>query len=551
MSRRLTRVLGFVVLLGLGLSGRTPLAQGAPTHQFPTIVVPPGFQIEKVVDGLTYPTGMTWDDQGRMYVAEAGGQFLEEPPPPRILRIEPGRATEVVNLDGKGVADSVIGLTWHNGAFYFTHRNPADRTGAVSRVTMDGAVTPLFSGLIDSQSEHQLADIKVGPDGMMYIGTGPAANSAVVGIDIAPFVKRSPELHTTPCQDIVLTGMNFETPDFRTDDPSDKALTGAYVPFGTPTTPGQRIPGTTKCGGAVLMFDPANPEQTLRPYAWGFRNIIGLAWNKDTGEMYAGVNGYDVRGSRPFNDQYDATYRVRQGAWYGWPDFSAALEPITDPKFDSPDALKATVVVNGEPQGKALGFVIDHAASGLTIADTSHILGLHEVNSSPSMLDVAPTAWGDLAGQVFVAEYGDLAPNTTPLLDKLPGYRISRVDPTTGQVEPFLRNAKPGPASAQGAMGMGLERPFDVKFGPDGAMYIVDYGVSIVNPARVATGQVPYEFPPRTGVIWKVTRAGMMAVPRTSEPSGPAQPTSPVAALSPATRLPAAAPAPAQIPTAR
>jgi len=516
MLRRFTRVLGFVVVLSLGLSGGTPLAQGTPTHQFPTIVVPPGFQIEKVVDGLTYPTGMTWDDQGRMYVAEAGGQFLEEPPPPRILRIEPGQATEVVNLDGKGVADSVIGLTWHNGAFYFTHRNPADRTGAVSRVTMDGAVTPLFSGLIDSQSEHQLADIKVGPDGMMYIGTGPAANSAVVGIDIAPFVKRSPELHTTPCQDIILTGMNFETPDFRTDDPSDKALTGAYVPFGTMTTPGQRISGTNKCGGAVLMFDPANPEQTLRPYAWGFRNIIGLAWNKDTGEMYAGVNGYDVRGSRPFNDQYDATYRVRQGAWYGWPDFSAALEPITDPKFDSPNALKATVVVNGQPQGKALGFVIDHAASGLTIADTSHILGLHEVNSSPSMLDVAPAAWGDLAGQVFVAEYGDLAPNTTPLLDKLPGYRVSRVDPTTGQVEPFLRNAKPGPASAQGAMGMGLERPFDVKFGPDGAMYIVDYGVSIVNPARVATGQVPYEFPPRTGVIWKVTHTEMAAAPQTA-----------------------------------
>ena len=165
------------------------------------------------------------------------------------------------------------------------------------------------------------------------------------------------------------------------------------------------------------------------------------------------------------------------------------------------------MVVNGQPQGKALGFVIDHAASGLTIADKSHILGLHDVNASPSMLDVAPASWGDLAGQVFVAEYGDLAPNTTPLLDKLPGYQVVRIDPANGQVEPFLRNAKPGAASGQGAMGMALERPFDVKFGPDGAMYVVDYGVSIVNPARVATGQVPYEFPPRTGVIWKVTRA--------------------------------------------
>jgi hypothetical protein len=33
-------------------------------------------------------------------------------------------------------------------------------------------------------------------------------------------------------------------------------------------------------------------------------------------------------------------------------------------------------------------------------------------------------------------------------------------------------------------------------------MYIVDYGVARINPASEGT---PYEFPPETGVIWKVT----------------------------------------------
>ncbi len=28
------------------------------------LVLPEGFQIEKVVEGLTYPTSITWDDQG-------------------------------------------------------------------------------------------------------------------------------------------------------------------------------------------------------------------------------------------------------------------------------------------------------------------------------------------------------------------------------------------------------------------------------------------------------------------------------------------------------
>ena len=44
------------------------------------------------------------------------------------------------------------------------------------------------------------------------------------------------------------------------------------------------------------------------------------------------------------------------------------------------------------------------------------------------------------------------------------------------------------------------------KFGPDDAMYIVDYGVHIINMARIADDRLPFEWPPETGAIWKVTR---------------------------------------------
>jgi hypothetical protein len=138
------------------------------------------------------------------------------------------------------------------------------------------------------------------------------------------------------------------------------------VPFGAPTTPGQVIKGVTLCGVPILSFDPNNAMSTIRTHAWGFRNLIGLAWNKKTGQMYAAENGYDVRGSRPVKDNMDATLKVKEGVWYGVPDFSAGREPLTDPKFEVPDSLQAMVVVNGRPQGKNLGFVIDHRASGLT-----------------------------------------------------------------------------------------------------------------------------------------------------------------------------------------
>ncbi len=466
--------------------------------------LPEGFRMEKVVDGLTYPTSVVWDDQNRMFVLEAGGSFVEEPAKARILLVEDGRATEFINLDGK-VGTPAVGLLWHAGSFYITHRHKDDRTGTVSRVDEDGTVTQLITGIVDSQAEHFLNDIRMGPDGMVYFCGGPAANSAVVGADLGPFISRSPNLHTTSAIDLVLTGRNFLTPDFRTEDPTDLVETGAYVPFGTATTPGQVIRGTNKPGGAILVFDLADPEGTLRPYAFGLRNVIGMAWN-GAGEMFAAVNGYDIRGSRPVNDLHDATYRVREGTWYGWPDFSAAFDPLTSAQFESPFSQGAPIMINGVPAGKKLGFVIDHKASGLTPPDKSLILGMHEVNSSPCLMDVAPPSWTNFAGQVFVAEWGDLAPPTNPLQNGLPGYRISRIDPETGKVTSFAENEKPGPASAQGMAGQGLERPFGLRFGPDDAMYVVDYGIARINPALAAKNKPPYEFPPETGVLWKISR---------------------------------------------
>ena len=470
------------------------------------IELPEGFKIEKVASGLNFPTSLTWDNHGRMYVAEGGGGL--GPPnkqvgPIRILRVEPsGKAEEVVNLEGTGVSVAMVGMTWHEGAFYVTHRAAEDFTGAVSRVTPDGQVTRIFDGIIDSQAEHQINDIQMGPDGKMYVAVGLAGNAAVMGPDLAGHIKLSPNVHSTPCQDIVLTGRNFKSPDFRTEQEGDSVLTGAYVPFGTQTQPGQVIEGVNKCGGSILAFDPENAEATVGMHAWGFRNLIGLTWD-DHGQMYATQNGFDIRGSRPVDDVADPTFRIREGEWYGHPDFSATRQPLTDERFEVADSFQAPIFVDGQFIGKDLGFVIDHEASGLDAPEPSLLAGLHEFHSSPSLLDAAPASWSSFAGQLFVAEWGDLAPVVDPTFNEKAGFRVVRVDPASQQVMPFVRNQRPGPASMQGAQGEGLEHPFDVKFGPDGAMYIVDYGVVELNPMAM----FPFEQKAGTGVIWKVTRA--------------------------------------------
>jgi hypothetical protein len=175
----------------------------------------------------------------------------------------------------------------------------------------------------------------------------------------------------------------------------------------------------------------------LEVYAWGFRNLVGLAWGED-GTMYAAENGYDVRGPRPVRDEIDATLQVEQGWWYGVPDFSAGREPLTDPRFAPPDSLLAPIFIGGERVGRELGLLIDHAASGLTPPDPSLVAARHPVHSSPSMLDVAPASWGEYAGHVFVAEWGDLTPPPTPSPDP----SLSPVTASSGSTPPPGRSSR-------------------------------------------------------------------------------------------------------------
>lgn len=119
------------------------------------------------------------------------------------------------------------------------------------------------------------------------------------------------------------------------------------------------------------------------------------------------------------------------------------------------------------------------------------------------MLDAAPSSWGSWRDHLFIAEWGDLAPPTNPLRGEAPaGFQVVRVDPNSGRLTPFATNPGDRPASYLGMQGKGLERPFDVKFGPDGAMYIIDYGVVTIDMSQVP----PYIYNENSKAIRKITK---------------------------------------------
>ena len=105
-------------------------------------------------------------------------------------------------------------------------------------------------------------------------------------------------------------------------------------------------------------------------------------------------------------------------------------------------------------------------------------------------------------GDVYIAEFGSEAPETTggkPLPGV--GHRVSTINIETGAVNTFAINKSGFAASHTG--GGGFERPIDVVFGPDGTMYVVDFGMQTENNQD---GQDEHGYLPGSGVIWTITK---------------------------------------------
>ncbi|RDV15639.1 glucose dehydrogenase [Pontibacter diazotrophicus] len=438
------------------------------------IALPAGYSAEAVATGLTFPTAVAFDEQGRLHVIEAGYSYGEVFLEPRLLRVEPGGSLTTVATGQKNGPWS--GITFHNGNFYVAEGGVLEG-GKVLRISPEGNITSLVENL-PTMGDHHTNGPAVGPDGNLYFGLGTATNSGVVGQDNYNYgwLERHPNFHDIPCKDVILAGRNY-TSEVPLPSKSGKQTTGAYVPYGTPTTEGQVIEGSLPCSGSVIRISPESGQMEL--VAWGFRNPFGLAFSPN-GTLYVSDNGYDVRGSRPVWGNGDYLWQVQPGQWYGWPDYSGGLafngDRFDPPGEDAPQPLLAQHP-NEPPQPAAT-------------------LGVH---SSSNGLDFSRSSAFGHQGQAFIAQFGDLAPDVGKVLAPV-GYKVVRVDVANGTVKDFAANKgkKVAPASKQKSGG--LERPISVKFSPDGqSLYIVDFGVLNVEGKE----QVPQQ---NTGVIWKITK---------------------------------------------
>jgi glucose/arabinose dehydrogenase len=528
------------------------------------IVVPNGYKVEVFLKDLNMPTDIAFAN-GRVYVLESGtglpgrcnsneqpafgGKFnATNPFTPDLLIFDPAGHLLAGPL-GKPTASGTgfqpdgpaIGLAFehdfHGGTLYATDSNqgvrgaPGTGNNTSRIVTVDprtGTVTPFITGL--PTGDHPTEQILV-KDGWIYWSQGSATNSGVTGHDNGAGGNQ----HDIACQRITLSNNLFDSGDgHMTSGYSNHGVArpGAVVPaFEDATKPGM-------CTGAVLRakIHTAHPANTIEPVSWGYRNPFGIRFAPNDhalkGRLFVTENGEDERGARPTNNAPDRLHIAQQNAdgspdYHGWPDrfgfldsTQAVFNPVGGPADDNPAAAVGKPVrhvLAFPPQPPVAPLALepaDVAAVGHDFAPQSFVHGIVKRGASLvsregdfgfSKENGTPPEGHDIQLVNFSAPGEPLKLELTRFAFNCPQPDQIRIPGRAPQCVSIADQAFVSQIR-------GINRPVTARFGPDGALYLVDYGAvrDFGQGDPDSMFKVPADVPlvviPHTGVIWKISR---------------------------------------------
>ncbi|SFR81870.1 PQQ-dependent sugar dehydrogenase [Anaeromicropila populeti] len=423
------------------------------------IYIVQGYGIEVFAQGLNSPISMIFTDNGDILVADSGLSTGY----PQILMLKDNHF-EIV---AEGFNIPVTGINYMNGILYVSHR------GFVTKILKDGTRQNIIMGL-PSNGDNTNSPVTFSMDNKLYFGQGTVTNSGIVGND-NKWLTSSPLLCDYAGDYIMLNGQNYNTSNILSEAANNEiAVTGAFSPYGIANQPYETRKKYLKASGCILSsnLDGSNIEQV----AWGFRNPSYLKFDNN-GQLFAANNGYTATGSRPIENATDDFYLVSHGLWYGWPDYSGG-EPVSLPRFRPSGGVQPTLLLKNQPNVPPTPFV--------SFPPNSMIRGFDFNYNSK---------FGPY-GDVYIAEFGSMVKTTLgePMPYAGTGHRVSKIDMKSRTINTFAINKSGFPSSL--SKGGGFERPADIIFAPDGAMYVVDMGLNAFYNSD--------NFVPGTGVIWRI-----------------------------------------------
>jgi len=419
-----------------------------------------------VVEGLSFPTSLCFDPEGNAYVAESGLAWDGAAKGGRVFRILSGGEKQLL-ADGFG--NPLNGLCWFEGALIVSE---GGYPGRISRLSVDGVRSTILDGLPGLGNYHTNM-VAAGPDGKLYFSQGALTNLGVIGLDAYElgWLGRLPHNCDVPGYPITLRGQKFETIDPLSNEKGAKSFTGAFSDFGQSYPAETKLEASLPCSAAIMRCNPDGSGLEL--VAWGIRNAYGLGFLPD-GRLIATDQGSDDRGSRPIGHVPELMFEVKQGAWYGWPDFIGGV-PVTDARFVP-------------TRGPKLDFILSNHDE--LPAPENPLLEL-PVNSAATKFDNLPLSHPHYPGQIILALFGDEKPMTAPPGHKS-GRNISRVNPADWTHHPLPD--------------LGLDRPIDVRYNAaDDCLWIVDFGAFEMSEKGV-------EAQKETGKVWKVNSTDLFSM---------------------------------------
>jgi hypothetical protein len=429
------------------------------------------------IKGLNCPTAICWNEQGDMLIAESGIDGSE----PHIFgyhkdhtyfNIYPWNRNISFAPTGFVMYGPVGGMACYKNRIYVSHRDRDDK-GVVTSLGYDGTHSTIVANL-PAQGDYGVTDVVI-HNGRVFFGVGTATNSGVVGLDnYDRWLKRHPDGHDqwyspthTPLKPL---GFRFDTlnPAAGLFAPQ-LAVTGIYQMFGHSNE--SRILPVDKPNGAIYSVSVDGGEAKVEGY--GFHNPRGIAFQYD--RTFVLNDGMEARGTRPIVGDPDSLIRMAKDAWHGYPDYSTDGHKVSDERYWPPVSM---LIQTGY---REISQLIDQEASGLHLPDFSVLVyGVFPSLSGAAKMDFIPATgpFSKLQGDVVVALDGDRWPFATSGLKLLnrQGFKVMLVDMDNKQVKEFVHNTAGMPVSMQPFGTIGLERPCDVKVGPDGAIYILDFG---------------------------------------------------------------------------
>ena len=551
-------------------------ANFAPGHG-QDITVPVGFNVSVFASGLNQPTGIAFlgdRHHFQVFVLESGhglpsrcneqgsfgsGDFDPHNPfTPDILVFDQsgnriGSPLGKPNAAGTGfqpagpAVDIAFERGFEGGRLFASDSNQAThahngQNNSSRIVTVDiqtGKVTPFITQLPTGDHPTEQFAFK---GGFIYWSQGSTTNSGVVGLDNGGGQNQS----DIPCQDITLSQNVFIS------SLSPLVATSGYSPFGV-LQKGAKIPAffnsfTGKvrqgvCDGATLRAKLNDPD-TIEVFGWGHRNGYAIRFAPDDhplgGQLLVGEDGADERGNRPSNgapEVLSIDFQNPDGTpvYHGWPDrygFLAASQAVFNPVGGASDDL--CVFDAGNPPSfctpaslaNILKFDVPMAdVLAFPPAPIVAPLALEAADSSFTGIDFVPDSF--VGGPVergaalysLEGDFGFSGPNANAPAPEV-GHEVKLINfnqdpslPLQLSFQNFARNDTGDEAFIGTTHLAAFNRPTNLRFGPDGCAYVVDYG-AVRDPGGGPGGATRFADPadaplvqiPGTGVIFKICR---------------------------------------------